>query len=336
VFDIDREHPEYKLLKGTWKKCRDLYAGGDQFHANATEYLIRRHREPLDVYYERLQRVFYENYLGSIIDWYAATLFRREPILSFQGQSETAKAFYGRFVEDCDLRGTSLTDFFRKALTEAMVCGKAYVLVDFPRTSGVARNRAEEEAAGTTRAYLVECSPQDVINWSHDEQGNLEWAVIRTAKLRQKRPGDSEWVRETKWVHYDKEAFRTYRRVEGQPDASRPELVDEGRHGLARLSRVPLIPLTVSDGLWLANKASSLQLEHFNKSNSLAWAMTVGLFAMPVIFSDKEFQQVLGESYYLKLGKEDRFGWTEPAGNVFQIAADNLVRLKDEIYRSAT
>ena len=31
--------------------------------------------------------------------------------------------------------------------------------------------------------------------------------------------------------------------------------------------------------------------------------------------------------------KEDRFGWTEPAGTVYQIAADNLVRLKDEIYR---
>ena len=32
-------------------------------------------------------------------------------------------------------------------------------------------------------------------------------------------------------------------------------------------------------------------------------------------------------------GKDDRFGWTEPEGKVYQIAADNLVRLKDEIYR---
>ena len=111
------------------------------------------------------------------------------------------------------------------------------------------------------------------------------------------------------------------------------ELVDEGRHGLAGQRRVPLFEMQVSEGLWLMNKAALLQLEHFNKSNALAWALTMGLFAMPVIYSDREFKQIVGESYYIQLGPEDRFGWTEPEGNVYQIAADNLVRLKDEIYR---
>jgi hypothetical protein len=53
---------------------------------------------------------------------------------------------------------------------------------------------------------------------------------------------------------------------------------------------------------------------------------------MPVIYSEREFSQITGESYYIQLGPDDKFGWTEPAGNVFQIAADNLGRLKDEIY----
>src|SRR6202034_10917 len=59
----------------------------------------------------------------------------------------------------------------------------------------------------------------------------------------------------------------------------------------------------------------------------------MGLFAMPVIYSEREFNQITGESYYLQLGPDDKFGWTEPAGNVFQIAAENLGRLRDEIYR---
>src|SRR5437868_7289513 len=91
--------------------------------------------------------------------------------------------------------------------------------------------------------------------------------------------------------------------------------------------------MKVSEGLWLMNKAVLLQSEHFNKSNALSWALTMGLFASPVIYSDKEWNQVMGESYFIQLGKEDRFGWTEPEGKVYQIAADNLVRLKDEIYR---
>jgi hypothetical protein len=54
---------------------------------------------------------------------------------------------------------------------------------------------------------------------------------------------------------------------------------------------------------------------------------------MPVIYSDREWNQISGESYYIQLGPEDKFGWTEPEGKVYQIAADNLVRLKDEVYR---
>ena len=62
------------------QRFRDLYVGGEQFKDNADRYLVKRQREPGDVYSERLGRAFYENYIGSIIDWYAATLFRREPV----------------------------------------------------------------------------------------------------------------------------------------------------------------------------------------------------------------------------------------------------------------
>jgi hypothetical protein len=81
------------------------------------------------------------------------------------------------------------------------------------------------------------------------------------------------------------------------------------------------------------NKAALLQLEHFNKSNALSWALTMGLFASPVIYSDREWNQIVGDSYFIQLAPGDRFGWTEPEGKVYQIAADNLIQLKDEIYR---
>ena len=35
----------------------------------------------------------------------------------------------------------------------------------------------------------------------------------------------------------------------------------------------------------------------------------------------------------MQLGPQDSFGWAEPEGKVYQIAAENLARLKDEIYR---
>jgi hypothetical protein len=331
--DIEQEHPEYAARKAMWRMYRDLYNGGEQIKANATEYLVRRQKEPADVYSERLSRVFYENYIGSNIDWYAATLFRREPILSFSGENIAAKAFFCELAEDCDLRQMNLSDFFRKQLVEALVSGASHILVDFPRSSQPAANRAEEDASGTSRAYLVGYGSEDLINWSHDAQGNFESVVLRTSSLRQDETANSGWTKETRWSYYDKETFRIYRQSSSTNEKGKPEIIDQGRHGLAGLRRVPLFSLQVTEGLWLMNKAALLQLEHFNKSNALGWALTMGLFAMPVVYSDREWKQIVGESYYIQLGPEDKFGWTEPEGHVYEIAVENLSRLKDEIYR---
>ncbi len=329
---IEQEHPEYTGKARMWRRYRDLYAGGEQFREHAAEYLVPRHKEPRDVYAERLARVYYENYLGSIVDWYAATLVRQEPVLEFAGTNGRAKDFFAGFVDNCDLRGTTLTQFFKEQITEALVCGKSYVVVDFPRMDGSALTRADEDASGRSRAFLVSYNADELINWSYSEQGDLEWVVIRTSCLKQDGVKSFGWKKETRWIYYDRESFEIYEQREGNQQKT-IELVNSGRHGFAGIGRVPIFEVRVSEGLWLTNKIALLQLEHFNKSNALGWALTMGLFAMPVIYSDREFNQVAGESYYVQLGPDDRFGWTEPEGKVYQIAADNLTRLKDEIYR---
>ncbi len=329
MVNIDREHPEYAVKKCMWKKYRDLYAGGEQLRENAFEYLVRRHKEPNEIYAERLSRVFYENYIGSIIDWYAATLMRREAALAFEGSDDAAKSFFNTFTEDCDLKGTSLAEFFRQRIVQTLVQGRSYIVVDFPRSRVSVSNRAEEDAMGRSRAYLVDYSPEEVINWSYDDRGGLEWAVIRTSSLRKSKITESEWTLENRWIYYDRQNYQVYQQLKNKE----VRLVDEGLHGLAGQNRVPIFSLRVTEGLWLMNKAALLQLEHFNKSNALAWALTMGLFASPVVYSDREWNQIVGDSYFIQLAPGDRFGWTEPEGKVYQIAADNLVQLKDEIYR---
>src|SRR6266567_3285041 len=144
--NINREHPEYVVRKAMWKQYKDLYAGGERLRINAPDYLVRRNKEPAGVYQERLNRVFYENYIGSIVDWYGATLMRREPMLQFEGNDSGAKEFYNLFSDDCDLKGTNLHEFFRQRFTQALVCGRSYVVVDFPRATGPVLTRAEEDA----------------------------------------------------------------------------------------------------------------------------------------------------------------------------------------------
>ena len=330
---IDSEHPEYRAKRGLWKKYRDLYVGGEQLRASASEYLIRRQKEAPEVYGERLERVFYENYAGSIVDWYAATLFRREPLILSEGDDLRARSFLNAFSEDCDLRGNTLTEFYRKQMLDALVCGVSYTLADFPRSACQPETLAEEDRVGTSRAYLSHCPAEQLINWAVDERGDFEWVVIRNKFDSMPTLDSATRNEQTRWIYYDRRNFKIYRAADEQGRTGAPQLESEGEHAFAAQGRVPLFALRVPEGLWLMNKAGLLQLEHFNKSNALGWALTLGLFATPVIYSDREWNQMLGDSYYIQLGQQDRFGWTEPEGKVFQLAADNLTRLQEEIYR---
>ncbi len=331
--DVEREHPEYAAKRHMWRKYRDLYVGGETFLERADRYLMRRHKEGNELFAERLLRAFYENYTGSIVDWYTATLFRREPVILFEGKNDRAKCFYNGFTENCDLKGTQFAEFFRKQFVEMLICGRSHIVVDFPRVAHAVESRAQEDAEGRSSAYLVAYSADELINWSRDSEGNYEWVVLRTSGLRKASIHDTHWVKHTRWVYYDKTTFRIYEHLEESGKTSATELIAEGVHGLAKQNRVPLFDLDVGEGMWLLNKAASLQLEHFNKSNALGWALTMGLFAMPVVYSERTWNQIMGESYYIQLGPQDRFGWTEPQGTVYQIATDNLTRLQEEIYR---
>ena len=210
MFDINREHPDYTVRRATWRRYRDLYAGGEHFRLNVQDYLVRRQREPGDVYSERLGRMFYQNYVGSIVDWYTATLFRQEPVLTFEGPNDAGKKFFSEFVEDTDRKKTQLNDFFRRVFIESLITGGGYVLVDFPRVSVHAGTRGEEDALGASRAYLVDYAADDVINWSLDEHGNYEWVVLRTKLIKKDRVEDGDWRVDTRWSYYDKTNFRIY------------------------------------------------------------------------------------------------------------------------------
>jgi hypothetical protein len=181
------------------------------------------------VYSERLSRVFYQNYIGSIVDWYSATLFRREPVLTFEGPNEAAKRFFCNLVEDVDQKGTQLADFFRRQFIDALITGASYTLVDFPRLPLRFGTRGEEDALGASRAYLVDYAADDLINWNLDNRGGFEWVVLRTASLKKDRIEDPNWQIETRWLYYDRQTFRIYTSAGEAASRETPRLVDQAR-----------------------------------------------------------------------------------------------------------
>jgi hypothetical protein len=97
---------------------------------------------------------------------------------------------------------------------------------------------------GTSRAYLVHYTPNDLVNWCRSDAGEFEWIVLRTTHTYRRSLGDAHNTTETRWLYYDRQHFRVYRRTQQQGSVNQQnnvELIDEGVHGLAKLNRVPLL-----------------------------------------------------------------------------------------------
>ena len=332
IADAIQPHPDYRGWAASLEMYRDLYSGGAQMKAKASSYLYRRHREPAEVYQERVSRAFYENYLGSIIDWYASTLFRREPIITVEDSSSRASKYYYEFLGNCDRNGLSITDFLRKRFIDALIFGKSYIALEFPKREASFSTRLEEEAFGVDRGYLTGIHPMDVVSWKTEQDGKL---TRLTVKLQSDKSTDGKLDFSRQPARYLIYTETEYFIVdENASDDNALQIVEHGLHCCADEGRLPVFEIALSDGLWLMNKAAHLQLEHYNKSNSLSWSLGMALYATPVVYSKRDWSSIIGESYYIHLDPEDKFGWTEPEGNVYRIAMENLARLQEEIYRT--
>ena len=75
-----------------------------------------------------------------------------------------------------------------------------------------ALTRADEDASGRSRAYLVAYNADEVINWSYDAAGRTGVGGDPDVLLKQDSVKSFGWKRETRWIYYDREKFEIYER----------------------------------------------------------------------------------------------------------------------------
>ena len=154
---LNTEHGRYRDRKDMWRRYWDFYVGGEQMRRNAGQYLTRRQKEPNDVYAERLGRVFYENYLGSCVDWYAAALFRAEPRIAVETADSKTRKFYAEFIGDCDCRGTTLMATARR------FADRGYGVLAVLHDPNLAATYADRICVLDRGRVVAEGAPEDVM-----------------------------------------------------------------------------------------------------------------------------------------------------------------------------
>lgn len=348
---LNNKHDEYDARY--WGECDALYAGGRKLLRNKglMENLFPQHRnESNTVYEERTRRAFYIDYPGEIIDFIVTGLMGH-PIEVESDKSPDE--FYERFSADSSPKGgkrQSFANLLREQILTALICRQAWTQVDFPSMDVAPETKREEEEVGAADAYAIRLDPSSVFDWEEDGTGELIWA--KTCAETNDRPSvasSREMITRTYTV-YTRDVWARYVarfKYDAPPeDEDMISLVDYGPHSFGR---VPLVRLTLPEGLWAMNKLYSIAVEFFNKRCALSWAEFKTLFqeryefegptdplaGSPAIAEDEDraFNQVRGVGYTQLRSSSDRVEYIGPDSTPFAHAAQSCMSLRDEMHR---
>lgn len=329
---LDREHLVDLLA---------MYSGGKRFEKRIQRFLPQNQGESNPKYNKRLQQAPFRSYIGPIIDKFAALLLSSPPNAQVLGEDEAQtepEEFWLKWRDDVDGSGADCREFFREQFSNALMKKRALWVINKPQ--GEVDNKKEWDELGMGNVSLKGLESQDVLNWKTDSVGRLEWLVHFESELVQELPTEEQNKTRATWTIYDRQKTDTYSIVfdtkKGLKEKDDVPLVSSVLHGLDEL---PIICLVIPDGLWVAERLYSAQLEHFRLSAALSWSFKASCYAMPMFRTQDGKPPAMGEGNAIVLsaksedGGEEGVEWLVPPTNHIDAMRAEIADQKDEIYR---
>jgi hypothetical protein len=167
---IARRHPMYDALQSHWDFLEDTYEGGRSWFASN---IFRYIKEGENEFEDRLARAYRFNHTREVVDLVNKYLFKMEITRNVAEVPPSVK----RFWKNATLANADISDFMKRVSNRAGVFGRCWILVD-STNDGAVRTKAEEKKRKIrTYAYIV--APQDALDMSYDEFGELNWILVR-------------------------------------------------------------------------------------------------------------------------------------------------------------
>jgi hypothetical protein len=201
-----QRHPSCDGKKSA--RLRALYEGGELFREHIEEFLPQQPAEPPPQYALRKKISVYRNYVGPIIDYFAALLFASGPIVTGKRKGADAPEpelpeYYSLFEKDCDRAGTDIIDALKESLGDATVVSRSWIWVQHDAISEeeTPNNRADFEKLALGDSWLRVIKDEQVLDWETDDAGNLAMVVVfDTGARRASLESGRETIVET-WHH---------------------------------------------------------------------------------------------------------------------------------------
>jgi hypothetical protein len=198
---IARRHPEYEEKIHHWKFLEDTYEGGrGWFEDNIFRYIKEGDQE----YGDRVNRCYRFNHSREIVDLINKYLFKQNVTRS-EDAPESVKAFWKKATKS----GLSITEFIKQASKRTSMQGRIGIVVDNTAPKGKVLSKADEKAAGV-RTYAYAVGPEQLLDYSFDQDGQLNWALIRECARDDSDPFESSGEEVDRFRLWTKDGWKLY------------------------------------------------------------------------------------------------------------------------------
>ncbi len=288
---IGRRHPKYESSSGHWKFLQNTYAGGREWFA---EHVFRYIKEGDNEFKDRVARAYRFNHSREVVDLINKYLFKQNI-----SRSEDAPDCVKRFWEKATKSGLSGKDLARQISKKTSMVGRIGIVIDNAAPAGVVLSKAEEKEKNIrTYAYIV--GPEQLLDYSFDDDGALNWALIREDVRDDADPFTSSGDESNQFRLWTKNDWYLYEEVtEGRKKVIK--LIGEGEHKLGE------VPVILADNIITDEEYSASAL--IDDIAYLDRAVANYLSNLDAIIQDQTFSQLAmpaqnvipGEDSYTKL-----------------------------------
>ena len=225
---INRRHPEYAAQRPHWEFLESTYKGGRSwFEQNIFQY----HKEGNTEFKNRVKRAYRFNHTREVCDLVNKYLFRPEINRKHDEAPEAVKLFW----ESATFQGLDIKDFMWTASLRSSQVGRPWIIVDNANTD-ISENTSENEVReGSIYAYLV--SPQQVLDMSFDDSGELNWILIEEHYREDENPLLADEGIKVRWRLWDRNNWTLIQKVKSKNGKER-YIADSNPHNLGLVPAV--------------------------------------------------------------------------------------------------
>lgn len=230
---IKRRHPEYEEMKCHWDFLEDTYEGGPEWFK---EHTFRYIKEGDKEYADRVGRAYRFNHTREVVDLLNKYLFKQNIVRGKENAPESVQKFWTLATKN----GLSINDLAQQISKRASIYGRIAIIVD-NNAEGAVISKADEKRMNI-RTYAYAVGPEQLLDYSYDDSGDLNWALIAESKRDDVDPMTSSGEERPRYRLWTKNDWKLYEEVrEGRRMVVK--LVGHRDHGLG------VVPVVLHDNM---------------------------------------------------------------------------------------